>query len=75
VVEVLRELSRLGFKGLMAYVSEQRCLNTVNPKILVQKRYIVGEECQTSSNICCDKVMAEHLYYYVTIIYLVLTTL
>jgi hypothetical protein len=35
----------------MAYVSERRRPNTVNPEGLVQKRYVVGEEYPTSSNI------------------------
>jgi hypothetical protein len=31
----VRWLSELVFKGLMAYVSKRRCLNTANPEILV----------------------------------------
>jgi hypothetical protein len=43
-------VSRLGYKGLMAYVSERRRPNTANPEGLVRKKYIVGEEGQTSGS-------------------------
>jgi hypothetical protein len=43
-------VSRLVYKGSMAYVSERRCPNTANPKGLVGKKYAAGEEGQTSGN-------------------------
>jgi hypothetical protein len=44
-------LSRLVYKGLMANVSERRRPNTANPEGLVRRRYVVGKEDQTSSDI------------------------
>jgi hypothetical protein len=43
-------VSRLVYKGLMAYVSERRHPNTANPKGLVRRKYVAGEDCQTSGN-------------------------
>jgi hypothetical protein len=46
-----RPLSRLVYIGLKVYVREQRRPNTANPEGLVRRRYIVGKEDQTSSDI------------------------
>jgi hypothetical protein len=47
----MKKVSRLVYKGSMACVSRRRRPNTASPKDLVRRRYIVGEEDQTSSNI------------------------
>jgi hypothetical protein len=44
-------VSRLVYIGFKAYVRELRRLNTANPEGLVRRRYVVGKEGQTSSNI------------------------
>jgi hypothetical protein len=51
VIAVLMILSRLVYIGSKAYVSERRRSNTVNPEGLVRRRYVVGKEDQTSSDI------------------------
>jgi hypothetical protein len=44
-------VSRLVYKGAKACVSERRRPNTANPEDLVRRRYVVGKEDQTSSNV------------------------
>jgi hypothetical protein len=43
-------VSGLVYKGSMAYVSERRHLNTANPEGLVRKKYVAGEDFQTSGD-------------------------
>jgi hypothetical protein len=44
-------MSRLVYIGSKACVSERRGPNTANPEGLVRRRYVVGKEDQTSSDI------------------------
>jgi hypothetical protein len=44
-------LSRLVYIGSKACVRERRRPNTANPEDLVRRRYVVGKDDQTSSNV------------------------